>query len=146
MRCFTHPIAKHLTNTLEFRNSFHANWDSLFTHTFTFFKMAWSISKLLTFILPHLCSLIKNDADEKITETADESNKYDYQANRNFIIGSLTINLPKILCNVFKLSKIENIYIEATRCKSQIIPRRSFPRRKNKMSCRKHYGNRKVTR
>lgn len=85
-------------------------------------------------------------ADEKITETADESNKYDYQANRNFIIGSLTINLPKILCNVFKLSKIENIYIEATRCKSQIIPRRSFPRRKNKMSCRKHYGNRKVTR
>lgn len=100
----------------------------------------------ITLLLSNLCSLIKNEADEKITETADESNKYEYQANRSFIIGSLTINLPKILCNVFELSKIENIYIEATRCKSQIIPGRSFPRRKSKMNCRKHYGNRKVTR
>lgn len=100
----------------------------------------------ITLLLSNLCSLIKNEADEKIKETADESNKYEYQANRSFIIGSLTINLPKILCNVFELSKIENIYIEATRCKSQILPGRSFPRRKNKMSCRKHYGNIKVTR
>ena len=41
---------------------------------------------------------------------------------------------PGILCNVFDVSKIENIYIEATRCKSQIIPGRSFPRRKSELS------------
>ena len=100
----------------------------------------------ITLLLSNLCSLIKNEADKKIAETTDESNKYEYQANRSFIIGSLEINLPKILCNVFELSKIEKIYIEATRCKSQVIPGRSFPRRRNKMGCRKHYGNRKVTR
>ena len=99
----------------------------------------------ITMLLSNISSLIKKEADEKIADTADESNKYEYQANRNFIIGAIVINLPKILCNVFEVSKINSIYIEAIRCKSQIQPNRSFPRRKNKMRCQKHYGNKKTT-
>lgn len=100
----------------------------------------------ITMLLSNISSLIKKEADEKIADTADESNKYEYQANRNFIIGAIVINLPKILCNVFEVSKINSIYIEAIRCKSQIQPNRSFPRRKNKMRCQKHYGKKKTTR
>ena len=100
----------------------------------------------ITMLLSNISSLIKKEADEKIADTADESNKYEYQANRNFIIGAIVINLPKILCNVFEVSKINSIYIEAIRCKSQIQPNRSFPRRKNKMRCQKHYWNKKTTR
>ena len=100
----------------------------------------------ITMLLSNISSLIKKEADEKIADTADESNKYEYQANRNFIIGAIVINLPKILCNVFEVSKINSIYIEAIRCKSQIQPNRSFLRRKNKMRCQKHYGNKKTTR
>ena len=80
--------------------------------------------------LSNLVSLIKNNADEEIDITSKSSNKYRYQANRAFIIGRIKIIFPKILCGLSELSVIEKLYKEAVRCRSQILPGRSFPRKK----------------
>ena len=58
--------------------------------------------------------------------TSKSSNKFRYQANRAFIIGRIKIIFPKILCDLSKLSVIEKLYKEAVRCRSQILPGRSF--------------------
>ena len=85
-----------------------------------------------------------NNADEEIDITSKSSNKYRYQANRAFIIGRIKIIFPKILCGLSELSVIEKLYKEAVRCRSQILPGRSFPRKKLKSKGRSHFRNKKA--
>lgn len=95
-------------------------------------------------LLSNLPSLIKNQVDEEIQITAKSTNKYRYQANRAFIIGRIKTIVPKILCNLFDLSVIDRLYKESLRCRSQIMPERTFRRKKNKAIDRTHFNNKKV--
>lgn len=95
-------------------------------------------------LLSNLSSLIKNQVDEEIQITAKSTNKYRYQANRVFIIGRIKTIVPKILCNLFDLSVIDRLYKESLRCRSQIMPERTFRRKKNKAIDRTHFNNKKV--
>lgn len=95
-------------------------------------------------LLSNLSSLIKNQVDEEIQITAKSTNKYRYQANRAFIIGRIKTIVPKILCNLFDLSVIDRLYKKSLRCRSQIMPERTFRRKKNKAIGRTHFNNKKV--
>lgn len=95
-------------------------------------------------LLSNLSSLIKNQVDEEIQITAKSTNKYRYQANRAFIIGRIKTIVPKILYNLFDLSAIDRLYKESLRCRSQIMPGRTFRRKKNKAISRTHFNNKKV--
>ena len=95
-------------------------------------------------LLSNLSSLIKNQVDEEIQITAKSTNKYRYQANRAFIIGRVKTIVPKILCNLFDLSAIDRLYKDSLRCRSQIMPGRTFRRKKNKAIGRTHFNNKKV--
>ena len=95
-------------------------------------------------LLSNLSSLIKIQVDEEIQITAKSTNKYRYQANRAFIIGRIKTIVPKILCNLFDLSAIDRLYKESLRCRSQIMPERTFRRKKNKAIGRTHFNNKKV--
>lgn len=95
-------------------------------------------------LLSNLSSLIKNQVDEEIQITAKSTNKYRYQANQAFIIGRIKTIVPKILCNLFDLSVIDRLYKESLRCRSQIMPERTFRRKKNKAIGRTHFNNKKV--
>lgn len=95
-------------------------------------------------LLSNLSSLIKNQVDEEIQITAKSTNKYRYQANRAFIIGRIKTIVPKILCNLFDLSVIDRLYKESLRCRSQIMPGRTFRRKKNNAIGRTHFNNKKV--
>lgn len=95
-------------------------------------------------LLSNLSSLIKNQVDEEIQITAKSTNKYRYQANRAFIIGRIKTIVPKILCNLFDLSASDRLYKESLRCRSQIMPERTFRRKKNKAIGRTHFNNKKV--
>ena len=95
-------------------------------------------------LLSNLSSLIKNQVDEEIQITAKSTNKYRYQANRTFIIGRIKTIVPKILSNLFDLSAIDRLYKDSLRCRSQIMPGRTFRRKKNKAIGRTHFNNKKV--
>ena len=95
-------------------------------------------------LLSNLSSLIKNQVDEEIQITAKSTNKYRYQANRSFIIERIKTIFPKTLCNLFDLSTIDSLYKESLRCRSQIMPGRTFRRKKNKAIGRTHFNNKKV--
>ena len=95
-------------------------------------------------LLSNLSSLIKDQVDEEIQITAKSTNKYRYQANRAFIIGRVKTIVSKILCNLFDLSALDILYKESLRCRSQIIPGRTFRRKKNKAIGRTHFNNKKV--
>lgn len=95
-------------------------------------------------LLSNLSSLIKNQVDEEIQITAKSTNKYRYQANRAFIIGRVKTIVPKILCNLFDLYALDILYKESLRCRSQIMPGRTFRRKKNKAISRTLFNNKKV--
>ena len=95
-------------------------------------------------LLSNLSSLIKDQVDEEIQITAKSTNKYRYQANRAFIIGRIKTIVPKILSNLFDLSAIDRLYKDSLRCRSQIMPGRTFRRKKNKAIGRTHFNNKKV--
>ena len=95
-------------------------------------------------LLSNLSSLIKNQVDEEIQITAKSTNKYRYQATRAFIIGRIKTIVPKILCNLFDLSAIDRLYKDSLRCRSQIMPGRTFRRKKNNAIGRTHFNNKKV--
>jgi hypothetical protein len=98
----------------------------------------------INMLFANLSSLIKNDADEEIESNSKPTNKYRYQANRTYIIGRIKKCIPRILCGISDESSLYLIYKDACRNKSQIIPDRSSPRRKNKTRGRLHFRNRKV--
>ena len=91
-----------------------------------------------------LASLIKNQADEELLVSSRSSNKYRYQANRAFVIGRIKRILPKILCGILKLPSIDLLFQDSLRCRSQIVPGRSFHRKKNKTKGRTHFNNQKA--
>ena len=99
----------------------------------------------INMLLSNLASLIKNEADEEIQISAKSTNKFRYQANRAFIIGRIKSIVPKILCGLFELSIIEQLYTDAVRCRSQLLPGRSFPRKKLKSKGRSHFRNKKAS-
>ena len=99
----------------------------------------------INMLLSNLASLIKNEADEAIQISAKSTNKFRYQANRAFIIGRIKSIVPKILCGLFELSIIEQLYTDAVRCRSQLLPGRSFPRKKLKSKGRSHFRNKKAS-
>mgnify|MGYP000853701752 CR=1 FL=1 len=99
----------------------------------------------INMLLSNLASLIKNEADEEIQISAKSTNKFRYQANRAFIIERIKNIVPKILCGLFELSIIEQLYTDAVRCRSQLLPGRSFPRKKLKSKGRSHFRNKKVS-
>ena len=67
------------------------------------------------------------------------------QANRAFIIGFMKRLLPKILCTIRTNDEINRLYSEAVRNRSQIMPGRTFKRKKNKAKGRTHFNNQKVS-
>ena len=84
-------------------------------------------------------------SDPNVYLTAKSTNKFRYQANRAFIIGRIKSIVPKILCGLFELSIIEQLYTDAVRCRSQLLPGRSFPRKKLKSKGRSHFRNKKAS-
>lgn len=98
----------------------------------------------INMLLSNLASLIKNQADEELLVSSRSSNKYRYQANRAFVIGRIKRILPKILCGILKLPSIDLLFQDSLRCRSQIIPGRSFRRKKNKTNGRTHFNNQKA--
>lgn len=99
----------------------------------------------INMLLSNLSSLIKNQADEEIEISAKSSNKYRYQANRAFIIDFMKRLLPKILCTISTIDEINRLYSKAVRNKSQIMPGRTFKRKKNKAKGRTHFNHQKVS-
>ena len=95
-------------------------------------------------LLSNLALLIKNEADNNLQIPAESANKHRYQSNRSFIIGCLKGLLPKILCNILKLTCIDRLYKETLRTKGKVLPGRSYPRKKLKLICRTHFNNKKV--
>ncbi len=98
----------------------------------------------INMLLSNLTALIKNQADEMIQISAKSSNKHRYQANRSYIVGRIKRILPKIPCGICKLIIIDALVADAVKCKSQVLPGRSFPRKKNKAIGRTHFRNRKT--
>ena len=99
----------------------------------------------INMLLSNLSSLIKNQADEEIEISAKSSNKYRYQANRAFIIGFMKRLLQKILCTISTIDEINRLYSKAVRNRSQIMPGRTFKRKKNKAKGRTHFNHQKVS-
>lgn len=52
---------------------------------------------------------------------------------------------PQILSCKTSLSSIDSLFLDACRCRSQILPGRSFRRKKNKAKGRTHFRNLKVS-
>ena len=98
----------------------------------------------INMLLSNLSSLIKNQADEDIFISANSSNKHRYQANRAFIIGRMKKMLPKILCGFSQLSAIDQVFEDALRCRSQVLPGRTFRRKKSHTKGRSHFNNKKI--
>ncbi len=98
----------------------------------------------INMLLSNLSSLIKNQADEELQISARSSNKYRYQANRAFVIGQMKRILPKILCGILELTSIDQLFEYALRCRSQIMPGRSYRRKKSKTKGRTHFNNLKA--
>ena len=99
----------------------------------------------ISMLLSNLSSLIKNEVDQKLLISSKSSNKHRYQANRSFIIGRIKKILPQILSCKTSLSYIDSLFLDACRCLSQILPGRSFRRKKNKAKGRTHFRNLKVS-
>jgi hypothetical protein len=98
----------------------------------------------LNLLLSNISSLLKNSVDEEIRISSKDTNKHRYQANRYFIIGRVKKVIPKVLCGICGLASIDDIYQDALRCRSQILPGRSFKRKGLKSKGRSHYRNKKT--
>lgn len=99
----------------------------------------------ISMLLSNLSSLIKNDVDQQLRISSKSSNKHRYQANRSYIIGRMKKIFPQILSCKTSLSSIDSLFLDACRYRSQILPGRSFRRKKNKAKGRTHFRNLKVS-
>ena len=106
-----------------------------------------------------LCFLLSLSSTDSITESRNFSTLYRslcffngvrhhcnprYQANRAFIIGRMKKMLPKILCGFSQLSAIDQVFEDALRCRSQVLPGRTFRRKKSHTKGRSHFNNKKI--
>lgn len=88
--------------------------------------------------LSMLASLVKNQSDKEITLVVNHT-KYQYQANRNFILNKVSNHLIDMLIHHRKCRKIiEEIIEKAQKIRSHIRPNRSCER-KNKHPRKKHH-------
>lgn len=94
----------------------------------------------------NICSLLKAEADEKISETQKNStNKYKYQANRAFLFGRLKKHLVILLCDSKYINdKLGELLNEAIKKCSQIQPNRKCKCPRIQLR-RRHCKNRKTT-
>lgn len=95
-------------------------------------------------MISNLCSIIKAGADEKIKAEQNNSNKYQYKANRAFIINRIKKILPKLLCDQYTCSTIHDLFEKTFKKDSQIQPSRKCERSKRPGE-RTHFNNRKTT-
>jgi hypothetical protein len=91
----------------------------------------------------NLASIIKHAADEEIKVNSDPENKYEYQANRAFIIGRIKYLLPRLIINGHIRKRLMDLLSEAIKRRSQIQPDRKYERHKSPPR-RKHFTNRKT--
>lgn len=98
----------------------------------------------ITLLMTNLSALVKADADEAIKNNCRQKNKYNYQANRTFIIGRMRKLLIKLVVNISEMSDLDILLDDATHSKSQIQPGRKNKRDKKKGKLRKHFRNRKT--
>lgn len=96
----------------------------------------------ITMFKSNMAAIIKMEADLEIKQKRkSKKNKYEYQANRSFIINRIQECIAKLayaLCDI--RTSLESIVKNAVRNLSQIQPDRSFSRKK-KNTKRKHYNN-----
>lgn len=92
----------------------------------------------------NLSAIIKHQADKDIRqERIEKKNKYDYQANRGFIINRIHNCIVSILIGMHQASELLHMVLAlAKRGISQIQPGRNFSR-KRKMTRRKYHSNQK---
>ena len=92
----------------------------------------------------NISAIVKSEADYLIQqERATKNNKYEYQANRSFIINRIQEYITKLICGLCNVTKtLNNLILSATRNLSQIQPNRSYSRKK-RLTRREHHNNRK---
>lgn len=98
----------------------------------------------ITLLLTNLSALVKADADEEIKNKSRPKNKFNYQANRTFIIGRIRTLFIKLVVGISEMSDLDILLDDATHSKSQIQPGRKYKRDKKKGKLRKHMRNRKA--
>jgi hypothetical protein len=91
----------------------------------------------------NLTSIMKHAADDEIRANSNPENKYEYQANRAFIIGRLKYLLPRMIINGHIRKTLEDFLNEAIKRRSQIQPDRKYEGHKSPPR-RKHFTNRKT--
>lgn len=93
----------------------------------------------------NLCSLVKHSADSRIKESAGPKNRFQYQANRAFIIARLKKHLPRMLSGAEPAHGQLVLLVEsAMKRRSQIQPGRKCKRPRIQLR-RRHCNNRKTT-
>ena len=58
----------------------------------------------ITLLLTNLSALVKADADEEIKNKSRPKNKFNYQANRTFIIGRIRTLFIKLVVGISEMS------------------------------------------
>lgn len=99
----------------------------------------------INLLFMNLCSLIKSESDRCINqELENKQNKFQYQANRAFIIGRLKKYLVLMLCGAKQIvSTLKQIFEESIKRRSQIQPNRKCKRPRIQLRYR-HLNNRKT--
>ena len=99
----------------------------------------------INLLFMNICSLIKSEADRCIlNEIKTTKNKFQYQANRAFIIGRLKKYLVLMICGAKHiLIGLSQILEEAKKRRSQIQPNRKCKRPRMQLRYR-HLNNRKT--
>lgn len=98
----------------------------------------------ITMMYSNLSSFVKSYADSEIEKKADQNAKYNYQANRSFILGRIKKIFPKILLDNNLFHYLEDLYQDAIRNKSQVQPNRKNERKSKRFIKRTHHPNRKT--
>lgn len=98
----------------------------------------------INLFLSNIAALLKTSADDKIKENARPTNKYDYQANRAYIIARVKWFIPRFFSDTCTIDILAEIPENAYKNRSQIQPGRKLPRNKrNSATERRHFNNRK---
>jgi hypothetical protein len=98
----------------------------------------------ISLLITNLSSLVKANADEEIKTRSRSTNKYQYQANRTFIIGRMRKLFIKIITGISEMTVIDTLLEDACHSRSQIQPNRKDKRDKKKGKLRTHMRNRKA--
>lgn len=99
----------------------------------------------INLLFMNICSLIKSEADTCIiNNTKDTKSKFQYQANRSYIIGRLKKYVVLMICGAKQIAmSINQILAESIKRRSQIQPNRKCKRPRIQLRYR-HLNNRKT--